>query len=201
MPVHGHTGAHAPSCPHTHTHTHTHAREGVVLSPSSGGRSSLHWKLCERGRAWMLVTGTAACRGPCKPQPWGNSRFPPPPSPTSQSGAHLQRQEGLVWAVRVNACPGAQRGTAGEEGDFQRLPWGQQRPRGPKSPPQPNTRKPTPALLSVCPAPEGPSWVRALHHFCAGPVCPQPPPPPPPMGAGKASLSSSTWLGRCSLWA
>ena len=141
--------------------------------------------------------------GPASHSPGGAAASRPRPAPPHR--VEPTSSAGKAWsgAVRVSACPGAQRGTAGEEGDFQRLPWGQQRPQGPKSPPQPNARKPTPALLSVCPAPEGPSWVRALHHFCAGPVCPQPPSPhhPPPMGAGKASLSSSIWLGRCSLWA
>ena len=118
----------------TRTLTQAHAREGGVLSPSSGGRSSPRWKLCERGWARTPITGTVL---PWAPQATalGEQPLPAPTSPTSQGGAHLQRLEGSVWDVRVSACPGAQRGTPGEEGDFQRLSWGQQRPQGPQSPP------------------------------------------------------------------
>lgn len=120
--------------PHAHTRTLTqaHAREGGVLSPSSGGRSSPRWKLCEHGRARTPITGTVL---PWAPQATALGEQPlPATSPTLQGGAHLQRLEGSVRGVRVSACPGAQRGTPGEEGDFQRLPWGQQKPQGPQSP-------------------------------------------------------------------
>ena len=94
----------------TRTLTQAHAREGGVLSPSSGGRSSPRWKLCERGWARTPITGTVL---PWAPQATalGEQPLPAPTSPTSQGGAHLQRLEGSVWDVRVSACPGAQRGT------------------------------------------------------------------------------------------
>lgn len=76
----------------TRTLTQAHAREGGVLSPSSGGRSSPRWKLCERGWARTPITdrhspamgpashspGGAAASRPHQPHLTGRS---PPPAP------------------------------------------------------------------------------------------------------------------------